>query len=189
MNIGIRSDGTADGTINRRCTLGCTRWWSTSSLDFTSMPLEGPAESLVTESTAATLSLRPSRLICQYLAASTHAMRAIETTNGQLTVDLIVKVEGEDKLLTSIFGPHTGVRTDSTEKRPKSCRRFRRTFRETTTLQLQKRQSTAKVQFVTTHLLLPPQSTVDVAKSCSNEEIFPLDLRNSKPSFSNPEPS
>ena len=55
---------------------------------------------------------RLSRLTCH----------AIDTTKGQLTVDLIVKVVGEDKLLTSIFGPHTGVRTDSTEMRPKPCR-------------------------------------------------------------------
>ena len=106
-------------------------------------------------------------------------MRAIDTTDGQLTVGLIVKVEGEDRLLTSILGPHTGLRTDSTEKRPKPCRRFRRTFRESTTLQLQKRQSTAKVSFVMTHLLFASQSTVDVVKLCSKEELISLDLRTS----------
>ena len=60
-----------------------------------------------------TRAFRPSRLTCKLLMVTTRVVRANDTTKGQLTVDLIVKVEGEDKLLTSIFG----VRTDSTEMR------------------------------------------------------------------------
>ena len=42
-------------------------------------------------------------------------MRVNDTTDGQFTVDLIVKVEGEGKLLTSINGPYIGEKTQSPE--------------------------------------------------------------------------
>ena len=64
-------------------------------------------------------------------------VRAVDTVNGQLFVDLIVKVEGE----AASTRTDTGVLTQSTEMELKLYCRFRRICQESTELPVQTCQS------------------------------------------------